>query len=74
MVVYARPLKQQASLRAHDLARKHEVVDVGHCFGKVRVLATMPQVTYIPRSSSGHQMQLIEVQRTIRPHQLKLNW
>ena len=37
-----RPLKLQASLRAHDLVRKHELVDVGYHFGKVSVLATMP--------------------------------
>ena len=37
-----RPLKLQASLRAHDLVRKHELVNVGHRFGKVSVLATMP--------------------------------
>jgi len=37
-----RPLKQQASLQAHNLARKHKLVGVGHCFGKVSVLATMP--------------------------------
>jgi len=35
------PLKQQASLQAH-LTRKYELVDVGHRFGKVGVLATMP--------------------------------
>jgi len=40
-VVYTRPLKQQASLWAHDLTRKHELVGFGHSFGKVSVLATM---------------------------------
>ena len=40
-VAYMRPLKLQASLRAHDLMRKHELVDVGHRLGKVSVLATL---------------------------------
>ena len=41
-VAYMRPLKLQASLRAHDLVQKHELVDVGNRFGKVSVLDTMP--------------------------------
>jgi len=40
-VVYIQPLKQQASLRAHDIAQKYKVVAVGHHFGKVSVLAIM---------------------------------
>ena len=40
-VAYMQPLKLQASLHAHDLVRKHELVDVGHRFGKVSVLATI---------------------------------
>jgi len=36
------PLKLQASLHAHDIVQKHESVDIGHHFGKVGVLATMP--------------------------------
>ena len=46
-VAYMRPLKLQASLRARDLVRKHELVDVGHRFGKVGVLATMPGNFYL---------------------------
>ena len=41
-----RPLKLQASMRAHDLARYWELVLVGHRFGKVSVLATMPSQIY----------------------------
>ena len=41
MVVYIRPLKQQASLWAHNLTQEHELVAMGHCFGKASVLATM---------------------------------
>jgi len=44
------PLKLQASLRAHDIVQKHELVDGGHCFEKVSVLATMPGKFY---SSEG---------------------
>ena len=40
-VAYMRPLKLQASLRAHDLARKYKLVAAGHRFRKVSVLATM---------------------------------
>ena len=40
-VAYMRPLKFQSFLRARDLVRKHELVDVVHRFGKVSVLATM---------------------------------
>ena len=46
-VAYIRPLKLQASLRAHDLVQKHELVDVGHRFGNVSVLATMPGNFYL---------------------------
>ena len=45
-VAYMRPLKLQASLRARDLARYWELVAVGHRFGKVGVLATMPSQMY----------------------------
>ena len=45
-VAYIRPLKLQASLRAHDLVQKHKLVDVGQRFGKVSVLATMPGKVY----------------------------
>ena len=41
-----RPLKLQASLHAHDLVQKEELVDVGHRFGKVSVFATMPSHFY----------------------------
>jgi len=41
-VLYIRPLKLQASLRAHNSVRKHKLVGAGHPFGKVSVLATMP--------------------------------
>ena len=41
-VAYMRPLKQQASLQARELAGYCELVAVGHRFGKVSVLATMP--------------------------------
>ena len=41
------PLKVQASLRAHDLVQKHELADVGHRFGKVSVLATIPGNFYL---------------------------
>ena len=40
-VAYMQPLKLKASLHAHDLVRKHELLDAGHRFGKVSVLATM---------------------------------
>ena len=43
---YLRPSKQQASLRACDLARSHKSVGVGHRFGKVSVLAIMPSQIY----------------------------
>ena len=45
-VVDIRPLKLQASLRARDLARYCELAGVGHRFGKVSVLATMPSQIY----------------------------
>ena len=45
-VVDIRPLRCQASLRARDLARYRELVGVGHRFGKVSVLATMPSQIY----------------------------
>jgi len=48
-VVYVRPLKQQASLPAHDLVQKHKVVDAGHRFGKVGVLTTMPGNFYLKK-------------------------
>ena len=38
---YLRPLKQQASLQARNLARSPKVVGVGHRLGKVSVLAIM---------------------------------
>ena len=41
-VVDIRPLKLQAPLRARDLAQYRELVGVGHRFGNVSVLATMP--------------------------------
>ena len=47
MVVYIQPLKLQASLWAHDLVQKHKLVAVGHRFGKVNVLATMPGKIYL---------------------------
>ena len=47
-VVYIQPLKLQASLRAHDLARKYKLVDVGHRFRKVSVLATT-SVKFYPK-------------------------
>ena len=40
------PLKLQASLRARNLARYCELLAVGHRFGKVSVLATMPSQFY----------------------------
>jgi len=40
-VVYIQLLKWQASLWGHDLARKYELVVLGHRFGKVSVLVTM---------------------------------
>jgi len=43
---YLRPGKQQASLRARDLARSHKLVGVGHCFGKVSVLAILSSQIY----------------------------
>ena len=52
-----RPSKQQASLRARDLARSCELVGVGHRFGKGSVLAIMPS-QFMPRSLSGHRMPL----------------
>ena len=57
-----RPLKLQASLRAHDLVRKHELVDVGHHFGKVSALATMP--------GNFHSRKL---ERTLNANRLKFN-
>ena len=45
-VVDIRPLKLQAPLRARDLARYRELVGVGHRFGNVSVLATMPSQIY----------------------------
>jgi len=47
-VAYMRPLKLQlqGSLRARDLMREHELVDVGHRFGKASVLATVPGKFY----------------------------
>ena len=56
------PLKLQASLRAHDIARKHEVVDVGHRFGKVSVLATMPGKFYLRK-----------LERSLNDNRLKFN-
>ena len=47
-VVYIQPLKLQASLRAHDLTHKYKLVDVGHRFRKVSVLATM-SVKFYPK-------------------------
>jgi len=44
--VYIQPLKWQTSLQGHDLARKYELVVVGHRFGKVSVLATMWCIFY----------------------------
>ena len=46
LVVDIRPLKLQASLWAHDLAQKYELVAVGHRFGKVSVLATTTSQIY----------------------------
>jgi len=57
-----RPLKLQAYLRAHDLVWKHKLVDVGHRFGKVSVLATMPGNFY-PR----------KLEWTLNANQLKFN-
>ena len=57
-----RPLKLQASLRAHDLMQKHELVDVGHCFGKVSVLAAMPGKFYARK-----------LKRTLNADRLKFN-
>ena len=45
-VLYIGPLILQASLRARDLARYRELVGVGHRFGNVSVLATMPSQIY----------------------------
>jgi len=42
-----RPLRLQVSLRAHDLVQNHELVDDGHRFGKVDVLATMSGNFYL---------------------------
>ena len=61
-VAYMRPPKQQASLRACDLVRKHELVDVGHRFRKVSVLATMPGNVYFRK-----------LERTLNADQLKFN-
>jgi len=70
-----RPLKLQlqSSFRAHDLVQKHEVVDVGHRFGKVSLLATMPGNFY-SRKLEWTLNESIEVQRSISPNQLELNW
>jgi len=57
-----RPLKLQASLRAHDLARKWELVDLVHRFGKVSVLATMSGNFYLRK-----------VEKTLNADQLKFN-
>jgi len=57
-----RPLKLQASLRAHGLMRKHELVDIGHRFGKVSVLATMPGKFYSRK-----------LERTLNVDRLKFN-
>jgi len=46
-VIYIRPLRLQASLRAHDLARYRKLLGVGHCFGKVSVLAIIPSKIYL---------------------------
>ena len=54
-VACMQPLKVQASLRASDLVRKHKLLDIGHRFGKLGVLATMPGKCFL-RTSSGHQM------------------
>jgi len=54
-VTYMRPLKLQASLRAHVIMRKYELVDVGHCFGKVRSWLQC-QVNFIQGRLSGHRM------------------
>ena len=43
---YLSPSKQQASLRARDLLRSRTLVGVGHCFGKVSVLAIMASQMY----------------------------
>ena len=45
-IVYIRPLKLQAALQVRDLARYCELVGVGHRFGKMSVLATMPSQIY----------------------------
>jgi len=61
-VVYIWPLKLQASFRAHDITRKHELVAAGHCFGKVSVLATMAGEFYPNK-----------LEWTLDAHQLKFN-
>ena len=61
-VAYTRPLKLQASLRGHNLVQKPELVDVGHRFGKVSVLAIMPGNFYLRK-----------LERTSNADRLKLN-
>ena len=61
-VTYMRPLKLQASLRAHDLARYRELVGAGHRFGKVSVLAIMSSKIY-PK----------QLERTVNADRLKFN-
>ena len=48
-VVYIRPLKLQASLQAHDLARKYELVAAGHRFEKVSVLVKIAGKFYLKK-------------------------
>jgi len=43
---YLRLIKQNASLRSHNLVRSRELVGVGHHFRKVRVLAIIPSQIY----------------------------
>ena len=61
-VAYMQPLKLQASLQGHDLMRKHKLVDVGHRFGKVGVLATMLDKFYLRK-----------LERTLNADRLKFN-
>ena len=58
-VLYIGPLKLQAPLRARDLARYRELVGVGHRFGNVSVLATMPSQIYpkkLERTSNADRL------------------
>ena len=56
------PIKLQASLHAHDIVRKYELVDVGHHFGKVSVLASMSAHFYLKK-----------LERTLNADRLKFN-